>query len=53
MIALFITFFAAVVILFLGLNKKESSFSNLAVVALMASSICSFAMPKVFAISPF
>ncbi len=46
MIALFITFFAAVVILFLGLNKKESSFSNLAVVALLASSICSFCNAK-------
>ncbi len=46
MIALFITFFAAVVLLFLGLNKKESSFSNLAVVALMASSICSFCNAK-------
>ena len=46
MIALFITFFAAVVLLFLGLNKKESSFSMLAVLALLASAVGSFCSAK-------
>jgi NADH-quinone oxidoreductase subunit N len=46
MIALFITFFAAVVLLFLGLNKKESSFSMLAVLALLTSSVGSYCSAK-------
>lgn len=46
MIALFITFFAAVVLLFLGLNKRESSFSMLAVLALLASAVGSFCSAK-------
>jgi hypothetical protein len=37
MIALFVTFFSAVALLFLGLNKKESNYSVFAAISLFAS----------------
>ena len=37
MIALFVTFFSAVVLLFLGLNKRESNYSLFASIALFVS----------------
>ena len=43
MIALFVTFFSAVILLFAGLNKKESAFSLFAVVSLFVSAALSFA----------
>lgn len=43
MIALFITFFSAVALLFLGLNKKESSFSLFASISLFVSAALSWA----------
>lgn len=43
MIALFVTFFSAVVLLFAGLNKKETNFSLFAVVALFSSAALSWA----------
>lgn len=43
MIALFVTFFSAVVLLFLGLNKRESSYSLFAALALFVSAGLSWA----------
>ena len=43
MIALFVTFFSAVILLFAGLNKKETGFSLFAVAALFLSATLSFA----------
>jgi NADH-quinone oxidoreductase subunit N len=43
MIALFVTFFSAVVLLFLGLNKKESNYSIFAAISLFVSAGLSWA----------
>ena len=43
MIALFVTFFSAVILLIAGLNKKDSAFSLFAVVSLFVSAALSFA----------
>jgi len=43
MIALFVTFFSAVVLLFLGLNKRESNYSLFAALALFVSAGLSWA----------
>lgn len=46
MISMFVTFFGAVVLLFLGLNKRESSFSIPASIILLFSSLLAFASAK-------